>query len=516
MKTAKEYNLTIKNKKLFLPNGKKEVERLALWEYLISLGEKAEDAPIIGVRLMDEALNTEPIKQIKEQEGFKHRDYVHLRKEIFENCVYKNLRTRKQSVDKTFGYIKHPTGWIPLGVINRLSYREFKDAFSQKYKAELDILKDEINDLTSELNGPVYTHYNIAEQYMEDTQILAEEYYDPFLEKESPHNLLLEGDPKPALAYMPFKQDTKPELNPYLKEFLDKMSDHEYFCAYLYCNWLGILVEQVLYIQGEGGDGKSSFLGMLEDISMKTLGTYSEGSNAMYDMKDCSIITLAESVEKHLLQKSEIKALTGRDPVSMNGKYRDAYSGKVKGLFIVHANCNPLIVGQEAEIRRLRLFFMDAKKKKTKTIDPEEYRSLLAENRMGFVAYCRQCYETLKTSEKLVKDPPSMDIYHKQLRDANKATLYDILFEKLAQKNIVLNSSLSMTEKELRSIVYKITIKAEDANLRMKGFIDGFLNSLKNDKDCVFDGFGNISGLGKDIENPIESTGHTKFVKKPS
>lgn len=515
MKSVKDYGLIIKGNKILLIGGRRALGDGDLLAHLKTQGYDNYAAIEIIDQLTEEAKNANIQKSA--QDGFKRRDFSAQRREILENSVYKkNLKTRKQTIDKIFGYIKHPLGWIPLGILNKMTPKDLHGFFSQKYENELSVLKDDINDLAAELNGPEFTHAQIAEMFMEDIQPLSERHFDPFLMNSTPYNLLLEGDERPSLVYLPFNKEAKPELNSYLKGFLDSMSDHEYFCAYLYCNFLGILVQQVLYIYGEGGDGKSSFLNMLEHKT-KSLGAYTEGSNAAYDMIDKSIITLAESVEKHILQKAEVKKLTGRDPLSINGKYKEAYSGKIRGLLIIHANCKPNLLGDEAEIRRLRLFNMTPSARREKIIAPEEFEILLGENFDGFLSYCKECYTKLKEeTTDSVKNPSSMDVYHKQLRDGNMVTLYDRLLQKLKEKRVVVDSQAQTTEKELRSIIYNITIRIDDASFREKFFTNKFLEYLKNDMKCKFDGFGNVFGIGMSKEIPEESTGHTRVVKKLS
>lgn len=226
----------------------------------------------------------------------------------------------------------------------------------------------------------------------------------------------------PALKYVPFTEQevTLNDLNFFVKDFLLRMTDHEYFCAMFYINLMGKKTPYVLYLHGEGEDGKSSFVKMLASISKSHAGYNTTERFGYYPMFGKSlIIHNEESEDVYLLQQRTLKAITGGDPVTIEQKNNPStFEAEIRGQLIVTSNFPPKSLGTANERRRLRYFFIkEHGKKDHEILGPDIYLSELMSKTNEFLNYCRQCYEKHKTPKgDLITIPPGFAEKIKQFR----------------------------------------------------------------------------------------------------
>lgn len=514
MKSATEYGLVIRNKKLFTPGAKKPLEPTSLLVYLIQHGVDPADSKRISVELTDEAINQEVFSKQNKEQQFDRIMFKIKRKNILLNSVYKQKLRSILLNGKILAYMVTDSGWVNLGLMLDVikNPKDLYAIFTIKHSEGLAQLQNEIEELSTELGGPqTYNHYQITEMYFEDIMPAAEDH----LEKEfnrPPYPLLLTNDNRPALQYLTFNESIQPFLNPHLKDFLSRMHNHKYFCAYLFCSLKGYEIQQVLYLYGAGGNGKSTLFRMLQD-KIQSYATYSEGSQFSFStMVDKALVFLSENTQEYLLRNPLVKKLTGRDIVSIEAKGKNAYSDRIRGLFIVDSNKQPYIYGQKSETRRLRLFEIEGRNSED-TMSPEEAAAAYGVNFDGFIAYCKQCYEELKTVTNLVQDPIDLEEQLANLRDPEKEVIYDKMIEKLKHRKIGINPELSIKIKLLHTHIEAIK-ERDKGGFSKDFFVSNFIDYLTGTYKCRKDREMFI-GIG-DIEIPEESTGHTRVVKKLS
>jgi hypothetical protein len=233
------------------------------------------------------------------------------------------------------------------------------------------------------------------------------------------HPAVLEGCNVPALKIIPFtrKDCSLDDLNPFLKEFLLRVSDHKYFCAHLYTNFIGMKTPCLLYLHGRGNDGKSIFVKMVGGISGLVCNYDDAEKFSGFNMFGKSLIIQNENKKPNILQHTILKAISGGDLIQIEQKGRNAFTGECRGQLIIVANDPINVLGTPDESRRLRYFtvtppVLDEEKRLT----PDQYLKELSSTQNEFLNYCRMCYEELKTENGMVKLQPTHKEILKSLR----------------------------------------------------------------------------------------------------
>lgn len=274
-----------------------------------------------------------------------------------------------------------------------------------------------------------------------------------------PHPIVIEGCLKPSLATIPFieKHATLQDLNPYLQDFLSRLSDPRDLCANIWTNFIGIKTPYVIYIQGAGEDGKSGFVKMLGKLVQGSVCNYDWSERFNYfNMYGKSLILMNECKVPHVLQHAVLKQITGGDLVQIEGKGRNAFTAEVRGQLIIVSNNDPKVYGTPDEYRRLR-FYRVKKSNLTEdtTLGPDEYINQLSSTPMEFLNYCRLAYEELKTPSGLVRTPLNQKEIMSGLRDPSLQSVFKKIAKEIDNAGFIRSSSSSCEVEELHSIIKK-------------------------------------------------------------
>lgn len=182
-------------------------------------------------------------------------------------------------------------------------------------------------------------------------------------------------------------------------------------------------IDQYLWMTGDGEDGKGSLMRFLEkmldgayaaltadnkwwpaDCVGKRLGVFNDINNTSFPMK------------------SSIKQVTGGDRVTIERKYKDAFSAYLDIKFIFTTNKPINISGQKAERRRC-IYVKFGKNSDGRT---PNFEKLLWEERAGILFKCREAYR------KLADEDGSIDCSYDLLMGAVEdfEVTYESIFEK--------------------------------------------------------------------------------------
>lgn len=183
-------------------------------------------------------------------------------------------------------------------------------------------------------------------------------------------------------------------LNPYMMEFLSRVSDHKHLCALLWVVVNGHKTPYMVYLHGLGGEGKSSFLNAISS-HVRNVGSFTDFNQfSYYNMYGKAMLILSENTDCYLLQNRAIKSFTGNSRVPCEEKNKAVtFTANLSGTLFVDSNNMLKLKGHDFEHRRLRLFRVARPPKNTPQLDAEAYTDLLSEKFNEFINYCRVCFE---------------------------------------------------------------------------------------------------------------------------
>ena len=367
----------------------------------------------------ENTMSEELILKIKELNPFKN---------LF---IFNNLKTKQQLI-----YFKKDDGDTELfGPLNQFNAKTIKDFLLLHNKDKFSDICKQLQPLINPKKPELVSILDIIQNIL---NVVQPEFDIPSTNiTKDPHPAVLSTySHVPALKYIPFTvQDvTIDDLNPYLKDILFRIEDHEYFCAHLYTNWIGIKTPCVLYLYGEGETGKTSLLNMLISITCNS-GTYDASDRFnYYNMYSKSLIIQSENDSGYFFQQRVLKAVTGGDPVQLEQKGQTAFTGYIRGQLIVTSNNTPTLLGTKDEARRLRFFTMVSHGlTKDQLLGQDNYEQELGSTQNEFLNYCRICYEKLKTDGDLVKDPPHHLELIRSLRDGTAQNIFQKIMKEILE-----------------------------------------------------------------------------------
>lgn len=223
--------------------------------------------------------------------------------------------------------------------------------------------------------------------------------------KEQPLSFAFKDEP--GLAYNKLDFSPKQMETPTFDEFIGRCSNDKALMAFIWSIFENKADrQQYVWIVGEGGNGKSSFLRFLE----KCLGTaYTAKSagdayqnryfNAGFIGKRLGVFADANS--RGFVSGERFKQLTGGDLVPIEDKYEKPYNARLDTKFILLSNNLPTLSGKAADLRRIIL--VNIGKFENKPMNENEYLDLWWSEREGILYKCKEAYEELTHNHSIIE-----------------------------------------------------------------------------------------------------------------
>jgi hypothetical protein len=207
------------------------------------------------------------------------------------------------------------------------------------------------------------------------------------------------------------------EPTPNWDEFLSRLSHPEIFKAWVWSLFSGThKTRQILWIQGNGNDGKSTVTRALR----RMLG---EQITASINLHEVNQFTTVQFLNKRFAIESDARygeiidhplifKLSGCDPITFEGKGKDAFTGIISCHVMICANIPPKIdVYSDAQVSRLLYLTVESVKK-----DPDEaisfaddsFEDRLVSEMYPFLASCAQSYLKANNASNRIPVPSDM------------------------------------------------------------------------------------------------------------
>jgi hypothetical protein len=293
---------------------------------------------------------------------------------------------------------------------------------------------------------------------------------------------ILEGFGKGTEYTIPFKlkHSTLRELHPILKDFLERMEDHEYFCAILASRLIGQFKHYIPWLYGKGGEGKSTFMRFLDHLCPKGSAELNlqDKNTGLWEALGKTFLIIPDTNNKNIFHYEEVKKISGGDSVVINGKYKHPRTEKLPGMIIVSSNKLPNIGSYTYAQRRARIFKIKTGNfsgtQKELSVDKAAKDMMSTANE--FLNYCLQCLKQVGNVETgQVPEPPST------ITNSSKSLEEYEFLDFIDDSGLILSEESFISGKELRSL-----LKKESKN-RSEFFKENFIEYLQNYCKVVLD-----------------------------
>lgn len=370
-------------------------------EAIVKLEEDKKNAQIYTEETIDLHISTQKIAVINKHNIFKN--FLEVRNDVSQSSViYYRNNIQTQAVCSTEAFDS-----------------KFAKGILEKYEPEAFTLFH--NELASLIDPKDWTRVSMTQTL--DVVLNTNRNITKIETITDPHPAVVEGITRFSLRIIPFepKDGYFHTLNPHLADFLGRTEHHAYLCAILWSNFIGNLLPYVIYLRGDGGDGKTSFINMLGRLA-RSFTNFDGGDRFNYfNMFGKSIISLNENESSKLMQNRVVKSITGGNSVQIEGKGKNSYSGQIRGLILIDSNYDLELLNRADEKRRLRYFEVTpiTKTDNFVTIAQDEFVGLMGSTPNEFLSYCRNCYNDLQISGSggLIKELPNHEETFLRLTD---------------------------------------------------------------------------------------------------
>ncbi len=213
-----------------------------------------------------------------------------------------------------------------------------------------------------------------------------------------PASISIQGE----LTYNQIKLDLKDSPTPTWDYFLSKAEMNERsLMAFVWAMFeKDCKLQQYLFLEGPGRDGKGSFIRWLENILCGALAPLSASDK--YWPANCigrRVGVFNDLNNVNIVLSSTFKQIVGGDSVSIEQKYEKSFGAKLDTFFILTSN-KPLMMTSEDSDKRRCIYVKF--KKDTRNIENYEHKLKIEAN--GFLFKCKKAFEELyDDSQNIIK-----------------------------------------------------------------------------------------------------------------
>jgi hypothetical protein len=220
------------------------------------------------------------------------------------------------------------------------------------------------------------------------------------------------------------------------KEALDRMSDPIAFAAWVWSIYQPDCRDRkMLYLHGEGLCGKSTLVNKI----MKNFGDdFCSGATA-HDFANATAFGLEDFIGKRLIVLSDlndninlpgysnVRQLTGNDPMKINRKFLGSLMIRLNSRLLVVANNDPVISNNKESITRVLYVHMKSPATKNNSL---EWEKGLDDGYSEFLKYCKYSYNE-RYKNLIIQSESSYDYINKLLgiKSSEDLDTFDQLFE---------------------------------------------------------------------------------------
>ena len=264
---------------------------------------------------------------------------------------------------------------------------------------------------------------------------------------------------------------------PKLKQFLDRMDYPDHFMA-----WVGSIFlaestnSQVMWLQGEGNDGKSVIMNKITDllkakksenpICTSVNETALDSPFAYSGLSHCRLVTIADTKYLSLISTPFVHKLTGGDLVASEEKYEAKVQERIFCKIFVTSNYSPAIEKDATnEIRRL--LRIKVKGRGTREKD-KRWEADIEKEIPHFVYDCLSKYHEISSNDVIEPDDEAY------LADAG--SFVEDIFEDICDKKLTFGEGYYATVLDVAKLLSKAskefsTDKIKFANSRFTRFL---------------------------------------------
>lgn len=286
------------------------------------------------------------------------------------------------ALDARFAIFEHPNG-------TQITYETLPGGVCVRQATDARLIETVVRAVPFE-DGGARTTARKAQNRVADWRPVSRR----LLEEPEPSRFL--GDPGFCIQRLPF--DLSPGPTPAWDEFTGRLSDARLFKAFV---WTGFEKKnrgrQVLWVKGDGEDGKSTAMTVLREAlgaaaTAASAAMFSSGSRfglSALDGKRFAIVF--DCKDTRLLMNEQLRNVTSGDEVIVEYKGQALETKRLNVKLVVCSNYLPDLTGSRADVSRLILLTVE----KSLNRDDPSWEGRLREELPAFLASCKEAYEEL-------------------------------------------------------------------------------------------------------------------------